>query len=453
MLNKNNQFNNWRDFQKSLKPVSRKKRDSTNIKRLFLVTGGSLIGLIVLLFGGSWLFAHLGQDNHISLSVKEELKPASEKIKREDLKGFLYPLDMGSASAEGRFSAARDDKKITIETGLDMRLQGYISRLLSRSMTHQAAVVVLRPHTGQILAMASHFSDEPANNESGKDDPLYLKSEFPAASLFKIIAAATVIEARGFSPDKPLYYNGRKYTLYKSQLNQKKGRYTAKTSLRKAFAGSINPVFGKLGIYDLGKELMADYSGRFMFNREIPFDLPMPMSHIEVPDDDFGLAEIASGFNKRTLVSPIHAGLITCAIANKGVMMAPWFVTSVRDESGKALYNVNTTVLGKPITEETAGKMRRLMADTVISGTCRKTFRSLRNKLKNMEIGAKTGTINDKFDKYKYDWLTAYVLPKNSGAGISVTTLAIHGEMLGIRAKDISKAILNYYYPYLTKGR
>ena len=88
------------------------------------------------------------------------------------------------------------------------------------------------------------------------------------------------------------------------------------------------------------------------------------------------------------------------------------------------------------------------MDETVVSGTCRKAFQPLRRKkaFKDIELGAKTGTINDQLDQYKYDWLMAYALPGSGDGGICVTVLAVHGEKLGIRAKDIARYVINHYF-------
>ena len=92
------------------------------------------------------------------------------------------------------------------------------------------------------------------------------------------------------------------------------------TTFRKAFAASNNSVFGKIGIYDLGQQTLNRYAERFRFNSQIPFDLPVEISAITVPEDDFGLAEIASGFNKTTLLSPLHAALLSSVAVNTGRM-------------------------------------------------------------------------------------------------------------------------------------
>ena len=81
-------------------------------------------------------------------------------------------------------------------------------------------------------------------------------------------------------------------------------------------------------------------------------------------------------------------------------------------------------------------------------GTCRKAFRALRHKKRFVDIamGAKTGTINDKLDQFKYDWLTAYAIPPKEGEGVAVTILAVHGEKLGIRAADLARYVIGEHF-------
>jgi cell division protein FtsI/penicillin-binding protein 2 len=399
--------------------------------------------LVIIFYAGSWIFAHRGPADYPSLKNGELGNTWADKLVKQDLPALLRHLNLNLKPVKQNYPLAQEGSKLTIETSLDTGLQNYILKLLNRSSTFQAAVVVLRPGTGQILAMANY-----EKNGKEQKENLSLKANFPAASLFKIVSAAAAIEARGFTPDKPTVFRGLKHTLYKSQLNPNKGRYTRKTSFRRAFAGSINPVFGIIGIYDLGRDLMSEYAYKFLFNQAIPFDLPLDMSRIRIPEDDYGLAEIASGFNKSTLISPLHASLITAAVANNGAMIEPWLVKRVKDESGEILYRARRSNLTSPIKENTAKELRILMEDTVLRGTCRTAFRTLRRKkiFRDIDLGAKTGTINDDLDQYKYDWLTAYALPKNGDRGISITVLAVHGNKLGIRAKDLARLIINYHF-------
>jgi len=438
----------WEDYQR--KALRRRKLRSLASKMPLagLYGTGLFIILAVFFFTGSWLSAHLEVKDQEPFTEKTPEVKGYERLTGGDLPSLLKDLKPVSFSFSGKQVLTRDGEKLTIETSLDADLQNYILDLLQRSMTYKAAVIVMKPADGRVLAMANYDSER----EGGKEN-LCLRAEFPAASLFKIISAAAAIEQKDFTPDKVLSFRGKKHTLYKSQLKQNQGRYGTKASFKEAFAGSINPVFGKIGIYELGQALIAEYAEKFLFNRMIPFDLPVDKSIIDVPVDAFGLAEIASGFNKRTLLSPLHAAMITAAIANGGTMMRPWFIESIKDDSGRVLYKGTSTGLSKPITEQTARTLRILMSDTINHGTGRKALYPLRRKksFKHIALGAKTGTINDPSDRFKFDWLTAYALPQNDDAGICVTVLAMHGEKLGIRARDIARYVIERHFYLLRK--
>ena len=428
--------NSWRDCQ----------RRPHNLARYFVYRAMLLLMYLVLIsiiHTGSWILAYGQGEGHEFLKNGQWENIQPERYAKKDLPALLRALNPDLTALTESNLVVREGMKLTVEIPLDTALQKYILGLLRRSRTFQAAVVVLNPKTGQILAMADY-----EKHGKGKEENLSLKADFPAASLFKIVSAAAAIEARGFTPDKTVAYRGMNHTLYNSQLKQGEGRYTRKTSFKKAFSRSINPVFGKIGIYDLGRKSMAEYADRFLFNQEIPFDLPPAMSSIHIPADDFGLAEIASGFNRETLISPLHASLITATVANGGIMAEPWLVRRVREESGKVLYSATLSRLARPIEENTARQLRILMEDTVVHGTCRKAFQPLRRKklFKDIELGAKTGTINDYHDRYKYDWVTAYALPKHGDGAICITVLAIHGKILGIRASDMARYIINHHF-------
>jgi hypothetical protein len=66
--------------------------------------------------------------------------------------------------------------------------------------------------------------------------------------------------------------------------------------------------------------------------------------------------------------------------------------------------------------------------------------------LKNLILGAKTGTINDVQDRFKYDWITAYALNPDSAEAICISVVGVHGEKLGVRSTEFARAIIDFYY-------
>jgi penicillin-binding protein A len=328
-----------------------------------------------------------------------------------------------------------------LKTTVDPDLQSYILRLFEKSNTVQSAAVVIRPRDGRVLSMASYDS-------AGGGENLCVRSDFPAASIFKVVAAAAALENAGLAPDAPMRYIGGRYTLYRRQLEKDVGRNAHEIDFRKAFALSINPVFGRVGIYDLGKEGLEAYAARFLFGDLIPFDIPVGPSTIEVPEHAFGLAEVASGFNKTTCISPLHAALISCAVVNRGVIMTPQIVDSVVDGQGEVVHRSEPVPLATAVMPETADGLRMLMRETVLSGTGRNSFSKLvRNRLyKGIDVGAKTGSINDSTGRFKLDWVIAFAAPKDGTEPICISVLGVHGDYLGVRAGELARLIIARYY-------
>lgn len=439
MLHSQNHQPRWREYQAQLQRTDRIKRLKRRLPILFLV--------LCIASGGIFLLFHEGAKRHSpAVSILKPEKGTSDDAKSPDmtqqnLASILGRVMQNSSVTEKQYVVENDGRLYRITTTIQTKLQKHTERLLRHSRTLQAAVVVLDPSDGRILAMAGR-------DTNGGSDNICLKADYPAASLFKIVSAAAALEGAGFTPDKPLHFNGRRHTLYKSQLKQSKNRYSMRTSFRKAFAISNNSIFGKIGIYDLGQEMISVYANRFFFNRPIPFDLPLDISVITVPEDEYGLAEIASGFNKTTLMSPLHAAMVSSAVANHGNMTAPWLVSAVLDESDRVLYRGRPMLLYSPIGQKASDQLRLLMKDTVRYGTSRTALGRLRRykRFKGFELGAKTGTINDPQDRYKYDWLTAFVIPPEGDNPICISTLSVHGRLLGTRATEMARAIIHYYY-------
>lgn len=437
MTIKNSYSLGWSDYQKTPQQNVRKRYLPDKLSSFAVYSG-----LFFLIVGVLILLCSLisGRHDYRTTDRTDQTPWSSVDLSGHDFVFALKDLGADFSHLEDHLVFEKNGERFNVDASLDQGLQGYILDLLKYSRTLQSAVVVLNPGDGRVLAMASYEKEKNGKN-------LCLQAHFPAASIFKIVSAAAALESAGFTPDKPVYFEGRKHTLYKRQLKPDKGKHIARTSFRKAFASSINPVFGKLGAHYLGREVLADSAQKFYFNQVIPFDLPVPKSTVYVPDDEFGLAEIASGFNKETLISPLHVALLVSTVANNGIMMRPRLVESVTSESGETFLKSRPTVLTSPVSRGTAESLKVLMRDTILYGTCRKTFLKLRREsvFRDVDLGAKTGTINDKTGRIKYNWFAAYALSRDVEKTICVAVLSVHGKMLGTKAKEIGSQIINYH--------
>jgi len=441
MIYKQPHLPKWKKYQASVKKSARRSQYLKKIAAFFVIAGLAAALVVMLVYLGIRLPDYFRQPHAKppAAAGQARFRPAPSPL--ADLKISVNTRAEDSARLADPMILSAGGRRYFIHTAIFPKLQTYIHNTLKRSRTRQSAVVVLDPHSGRLLSMV----DYDANGDAGN---LCLQADFPAASLFKIVSAAAALESAGLKPDTKLYFRGRRHTLYKSQLKTKKDRWTTQTRFRKAFARSNNAVFGKIGIYDLGQGNLSRYAEKFFFNRPIAFNLPLAISRVAVPADDFGLAEISSGFNKDTLISPLHAALLAAVAVNRGNMPTPRLVDSIGNESNKVIYQAPGPVMMPAVSRTTARDLKLLMQDAVRYGTSRGTFRKLRRKkrFKNFDLGAKTGTINDRTDRFKYDWVTAFAVPPSGSGAICVSVLGVHAKLLGTRSTEMARAIVDYYF-------
>ncbi len=329
---------------------------------------------------------------------------------------------------------------MTVFTTLQPRVQEHLQALFQKYAPLIAAGVVLDAQSGAVLAMANYTNGSAGRELLPEGEENYcLYAGFPAASLIKIITAAAALELKDFSPNQTLPVVGRYHTLYRSQVGLERGRFRGEpVPLDKAFALSINPFFGTLGISYLSDEEFARIARGFLFDTRIPFDLPVPASTVMKPRDDFERAEMASGYNTQTLISPLHAALIASLPANEGVIMQPYLVERVVDAQGRVLYSRTAGPLSRPLSSTSVHNLRALMQKTVDIGTARGAFAYLRARpeARDWVTGGKTGSIDLPQHRGRCDWFAGFGQEGNTR--VAVACILIHGAKRTVRSAYVA---------------
>ena len=181
--------------------------------------------------------------------------------------------------------------------------------------------MLLEPATGRVLAMAEHSRAQPGATG------LALKAMAPAASIFKLVTAAALLE-QGVSPGEQVCFHGGRHRLDPRLLTDDPRRDHRCTTLESAFGRSTNVVFAKLAGRGLDAPELRDAASRFLFNTPIPFPLALEPSTARIDDDTFQLANTAAGFGPVRL-TPMHAALLAAIVANGGVFVPPVLVDEV----------------------------------------------------------------------------------------------------------------------------
>lgn len=361
-------------------------------------------------------------------------------LTKKDLRE-LIDLETLCNSPDGKININCYGRSLSLETTLDQALQSYMLKVIQRSRSPLIGFVAMDPATGRILSVID-------SKKVNRAKSICLSSQFPAASIFKIVSAAAAIDRCNISGDTSLTYNGWAHTLYKNQLTDRINRYTNSTSLKSSFAKSINPVFGKLGIFRLKKDLIEEYANRFGFNQKIEFELPVELSRISVGEDPYHWAEVCCGFNRETLISPIHGAMMAAAIVNGGKLVEPTIIGYITDEENNPVYVGSTNIIRRVISRKASREMKELMAATISSGTCSSTFRGYRRDsiLSKLSIGGKTGSINNKSDELHYDWFVGYCAEKAGTKKLALSVLVVHDKLLREKSHEFARRAMRYYF-------
>lgn len=348
-----------------------------------------------------------------------------------------------------RFESSAESKPVIADVvyTFDSHIHQVMKDVYLKYQPDFACFVAMDPDTGAILNLSSFVKG------SERLDNLVMRSDYPAASVFKVITAAAGLDLDKVDTTSIIPYNGKSTTLYKSQvLHHKKNKWTRNPTLRESFAKSSNPVFARLGIFQLGADNLLNYATRFGFDQELETDFDLPTSRVGLTlDSEWPIAEAASGYTKDITLSPIHAAQIAAIIANEGKMVTPYMVEGVYNSIGHSLYQAQPQDSQQEVvSSQTAKDLRTLMQATTKIGSARKSFRGLHKYkiYRDMEIGGKTGSLTGYSPRGRHDWFVGYA--EKDGKRVAYASLVINKEKWYVRSAYVAR---QFIYEYFTEQK
>ncbi len=345
-------------------------------------------------------------------------------------------------------TSAAGGQKISVSTTLDKKLQYKTIKLLRRYHPQLGAGILLDLKTGAVLAMADYRNESEGQILPEDCGNLCLLAAFPAASLFKIVTAYGVLEKKPVTRKTNFKVVGRHHTLYRYQLGLGKSRYRyrpSEISFEKAFARSVNPVFGKFGINYFSADELVKLAESFSFNHSIKFDQPVHESRIAPPQSPFQQAETSSGFIKTTTLSPLHAALMAGAPLVVNQLPQPYIINRVVSDDGAEIYYHQPQRCEFQLQDKKACReLVAMMRATVRYGTARKAFRDVkrRRSFRKLEVGGKTGTLDMPDNIHRCEWFAGFGKNPANGKMVAVAVVLVHGEKRTISSGYIASELI-----------
>lgn len=326
------------------------------------------------------------------------------------------------------------------ELTLDHDLQKELEGLLASYNVPTGAIVALDPRDGRILAMAEHSETKGVRG-------LALKALYPAASVFKIVTGAALVEA-GIAPTTEVCFHGGMRRLELKNLRDDARRDTRCASLSSAMGKSLNVVFGKLASRNLSAETLRATAARFFFNQPLPL-FPAPptvgdalVSRAVIPEDELGFGRTAAGFGQ-VYLSPLHGALLAGAVGNGGIAVEPHLVASI--VRGSLRQSPPPSIERRVISEQTSAALTGMMIRTITEGTARKAFRQGRRwVLGDIQAAGKTGSLADKKPFKDYSWFVGFAPAENPT--IAVAAVVVNGPRWRVRSPYLGREALRIYF-------
>jgi peptidoglycan glycosyltransferase len=334
-----------------------------------------------------------------------------------------------------------------VYTTLDVDIQQVANDQLS---IYKGAIVVTEVSTGKILAMVSHPNFDPNEIDDIWDDLLESDTSsvllnrvtqglYPPGSTFKIFTALEYYrENNGNYSNYSFTCNGS-YKSGDSKISCYHGSNHGTINLVTSFAKSCNSSFANIGM-GLDRDSFEATLESLLFNTELPITLTSSKSSVTVSDDistdEMMQTSIGQG---KTQITPMHLNMITCAIANKGVLMKPYVIDRVENAEGSIVKSFKSSSYGRLMSEDEADYLTTLMTAVVESGTA--------TKLKGLNYTAAGKTGSAEYNNTKGDshaWFTGFAPAEDPQ--VAVTIIVEGAGSGGDYAVPIARRIFDAYF-------
>lgn len=322
----------------------------------------------------------------------------------------------------------------TVVTTLDTTLQKAAYEALG---DYKGAVVVMEPDTGKILAMVSKPDFDPntiaqdwesihADSASSRLMNRVTQGLYPPGSIFKVVTTLAywqqyhTLDDFEFNCTGELKGGGFTIHCYK-------GSSHGEEDFARAFAKSCNTAFSQIGL-SLNVSSYKKTAESLLFNCDLPLDMTYRQSSFTLSASDGDALTMQTAIGQgNTLVTPMHMAMITCAIANDGIMMKPYLVDKIESYDGNSVESNSPKEYKQVMTRQEADMLTELMTGVVENGTASALSQ------KTYTVAGKTGTAEhgDTASETPHSWFIGFsnvedpdlvvcVIAEDAGSGSSV---------------------------------
>ena len=308
--------------------------------------------------------------------------------------GFRY-IEHNRAGQEivlyrGQERAPRNGYQVhlTIDLNLQNIVEDEIDAAMRQYSPKKATIVLMRPQTGEILAMANRPAFDLNKRSDAKPEQMKNRAicdMMEPGSTFKIVAAAAALNEHKFGLDSYIFCENGVWNYGGTPLHDHAA--FKDLSVKDILVKSSNIGAAKMAV-TLGDQKFYEYIRRFGFGERTGVELPG-----EIP----GLIRSPQSWSKISItripmgheigVTPLQMATAMSAIANGGKLMTPRIVKSITTSDGKTISALKPIVLRQVISPQTANQI-----GTALRGVVSDRGTAAAAAVPGFTIAGKTGT-------------------------------------------------------------
>lgn len=321
----------------------------------------------------------------IELAMDSIIKARSKEM-QETTDAVGNPI--GESSMEDMRPQNMPTVYLTIDSKIQFVLEDALDRAMKETKSRAAAAILMDPHTGAVLGMASRPTFDP--NDFG-EYPVYTWTNraisiiYEPGSVFKPIVGCMGLSENIITP-QTVFEDKGSIKIADRVIRNWDGEGRGQVPFEDIIKYSINTGMVQLGM-QLGANQMIDYSKKFGFGQPTGIELPGEESGILYRPEDMYEPDIATmAIGQGIAVTPLQMLRAICAIANGGELLEPYIIDKIVMPDGRVLRQGQKKVVRRVITEDVAGQMRMMMEKVVSEGGGKPAH------IAGYQIAGKTGT-------------------------------------------------------------
>jgi cell division protein FtsI/penicillin-binding protein 2 len=244
---------------------------------------------------------------------------------------------------------------LTVDLSLQNIVENEIDAAMEEYSPQKATIILMRPQTGEILAMANRPDFDLNLRSEAKPEEMKNRAiidMMEPGSTFKIVAAAAALNERKLRPDSTIFCENGLWNFGGAALHDH--RAFSYLSVRDVLVKSSNIGAAKLAL-SVGEQRFYEYIRRFGFGERTGIELPGEINGLIRPPQAWSKISITRiPMGHEVGVTPLQMTVAMAVIANGGKLVTPRIIKSINTPEGKTISSLSPVILRQVISPETA---------------------------------------------------------------------------------------------------